>query len=196
MHRRTALTAVASTGVAAAAVLALAAPALAGADVVRAVGDVFRYTHAAAPVPPQATVPEGATARVHSVATPDGRTIVTLHVKGFAPSTEYGAHAHVNRCGDPTKDPAGMAAGGHYAHVPANAEMPPTHPAIANPQNEVWLDLTTNAAGTGHAKAVVDWQFRPQPTGRSVIIHERHTSTADGSHGVAGKRVACLDVDF
>ena len=193
MHRTTALTAAASTGVAAAAVLAIAAPALAGADVVRAFGSVVRYDH---PTTPPATVPEGASARVHSVATPDGRTIVTLHVSGFAPSTEYGAHAHVAPCGDPGTDPTGMAAGGHYQDVPASPSMPATHPAIGNPQNEVWLDLTTNAAGNGHAKAVVDWQFRPEPAGRSVIIHERHTSTADGSHGVAGKRVACLDVDF
>jgi Cu-Zn family superoxide dismutase len=195
MHRTTALTAAASTGVAAAAVLVLAAPALAGADVVRAVGEVFRYNTASTP-PPLATVPEGATARVHSVATPDGRTMVTLHVKGFAPSTEYGAHAHVKPCGNPVDDPAGMLAGGHYQHVQASPSMPPTHPAIGNPHNEVWLDLTTNAAGNGHAKAVVDWQFRPQPEGRSVIIHERHTSTTEGSHGVAGKRVACLNVDF
>lgn len=195
MHRRTARTAAASTGVAAAAVLALAAPALAGADVVRAVGDVFRYNLTASPAP-LATVPEGASAHVHSVATPDGRTIVTLHVKGFAPSTAYGAHAHVKPCGAPATDPAGTSAGGHYQHVPATLELPATHPAIGNPQNEVWLDLTTDAAGQGHAKAVVDWQFRPEPGGRSVIIHERHTSTADGSHGVAGKRVACLDVDF
>jgi Cu-Zn family superoxide dismutase len=195
MHRRTARTAVASTGVAAAAVLALAAPVLAGADVVRAVGEVFRYNLTASPAP-LATVPEGATAHVHSVATPDGRTIVTLHVQGFAPSTEYGAHAHVKPCGDPATDPTGAAAGGHYGHVPASPGMPATHPAIGNPQNEVWLDFTTNAAGQAHAKAVVDWQFRPEAAGRSVIIHERHTSTADGSHGVAGKRVACLDVDF
>ena len=195
MHRRTARTDAASTGVAAAAVLALAAPALAGADVVRAVGDVLRYNLTSTPAP-LATVPEGATARVHSVATPEGRTIVTLHVEGFTPSTEYGAHAHVKPCGDPAADPAGTAAGGHYQHVPATASMPPTHPAIGNPSNEVWLDLTTDAAGEGHAKAVVDWQFRPEADGRSVIIHERHTSTADGSHGVAGKRVACLDVDF
>ena len=71
-----------------------------------------------------------------------------------------------------------------------------TDPAFANPANEIWLDLTTDAAGNGRAKAVVDWQF---PSGRrpgSVIIHERHTSTGAGTAGVAGQRVACLTVPF
>jgi Cu-Zn family superoxide dismutase len=193
MHRSTAATAAASTGLAAAAALVLAAPALAGADVVRARAEVTRYLHDPAPL---ADVPGGATARVHSVARPNGTTVVTLHVSGFAPSAQYGAHAHVRPCGDPAVDPAGLAAGGHYQHVPATEAMPPTHPQIANPRNEVWLDLTTNPAGQGHAKAVVDWQFRPAEHGRSVILHEKHTSTVDGSHGVAGKRVACIDVDF
>jgi Cu-Zn family superoxide dismutase len=67
---------------------------------------------------------------------------------------------------------------------------------FANPQNEIWLDLTTDAAGNGHAKAVVDRPFPPGRRPGSVIIHERHTSTGAGVAGVAGQRVACLTVTF
>ena len=191
MHR-TAVTAAASTGLAAAAALLLAAPAIAGADVSRASGQVTRYAGQA----PIADAPVGASARVHSVATPEGRTIVTLDVTGFSPFSRYGAHAHVAPCGDPAVDPKGLAAGGHYQHLEPGPAQLPTDAALANPDNEVWLDLTTSRSGEGRAKAVVDWQFRPAPGGRSVIIHEMGTTTIGGKHGVAGKRVACIDVAF
>ncbi len=34
-----------------------------------------------------------------------------------------------------------------------------TDPAFANPDNEIWLDLSTDGDGNGSAQAVVDWQF-------------------------------------
>ena len=40
------------------------------------------------------------------------------------------------------------------------------NPSYANPGNEVWLDLVTNADGNGRAQTVVDWPFRPTATGR------------------------------
>jgi Cu-Zn family superoxide dismutase len=134
-------------------------------------------------------VPEDARARVHSVETGDGRTIVTLHVKGLRPFTEYGAHAHVNPCGS-----TGAAAGPHFQHI-VDPVPPSTDPTYANPDNEIWLDLTTNASGNGHAKAV-DWQFSSQRRAESVIIHEEHTATGLANAGVAGARLACLSVPF
>lgn len=134
--------------------------------------------------------PEGATARVQRVETADGRTIVTLDVSGMEPYAAYGAHAHVNACGS-----TGGAAGPHFQHV-VDPVTPSVDPAYANPQNEIWLDLTTNRAGEGRAKAVVDGQFAPDRRAKSVIIHEKHTMTESGSAGVAGKRVACLTVPF
>ena len=186
---RTVRTAAVTAALAGSAALALAAPA--HAAVVRAAGEVDRYPHTGAAVPPLAGAPEGATARVQSVRTGDGGTVVTLDVHGFEGLERYGAHAHLAPCGS---HPAGLDAGGHYQHVDATeAGKPRTDPAYANPENEVWLDLATNPEGHGRAQAVVDWQFRPAPQGRSVIIHEKPTSPADGT---AGKRVACLDVSF
>jgi Cu-Zn family superoxide dismutase len=160
--------------------LALAAPALAGSGA-HVADDLTSYA---------AAVPQDARAKVHSVETGDGRTIVTLHVKGMKPSTAYGAHAHTNPCGA-----VGAAAGPHFQHV-VDRVSPSVDPVYANPQNEIWLDLTTDAAGNGHAKAVVDWQFAPDRRAKSVIIHERHTSTGAGVAGTAGARVACLTVPF
>jgi Cu-Zn family superoxide dismutase len=160
---------------------AIAAPALAGSGTPVA-GDLIAYS---------AAVPQDARAQVHSVETGDGRTIVTLHVKGLQPSTEYGAHAHVNACSSST----GLAAGPHYQYD-VDPVSPSVDPAYANPHNEIWLDLTTDAAGNGHAKAVVDWQFPSERRASSVIIHQQHTATGPGNAGVAGARLACLTVPF
>ena len=177
--RRTRRTAVA-LALTAATGLVLASPAV--ADSRRSDGPLIRYGTA---------IPEGATADVHSVATSDGKTIVALHVRGFAPNTEYGAHAHVNACS--TTNP--LAAGPHFQNV-VDPVKPSVDPAYANPDNEIWLDLTTNPAGDGHAKAVVDWQFAPERRAKSVIIHVEHTHTGPNDSGVAGARLACIDMNF
>jgi Cu-Zn family superoxide dismutase len=158
-----------------------AVPALAAADRVRAEGPLVRY---------DTSVPEGAAARVQSVATSSGRTVVTLHVRGLQPDTTYGAHAHVHACGA-----TGGAAGPHYQHVVAPAgEAADT--AYANRDNEIWLDLTTDDEGNGAAQTVVDWQFRPDEA-NSVVLHQDPTAPGpDGAAGTAGPRLACLTVGF
>lgn len=181
MNRTTVRTTAISAGLAGLAGLALAGPALAGPGA-HVAGDLIAYSPA---------VPAGASAEVHSVETGDGRTIVTLHVTGLAPSTEYGAHAHVNACGPVS----GLTAGPHF-QFEKDPVSPSTDPAYANPDNEIWLDLTTNAAGNGHAKAVVDWQFAREDRPRSVIIHAEHTATGPDDSGMAGARLACLTVPF
>lgn len=119
-------------------------------------------------------VPAGATAHVDAVYTGDGRSIVTLHVSGLLPDKTYDAHAHVNVCGA-----AGADAGGHFQHDVA---------AGATNTNEIWLGFTTNAAGNGLARTVVEWQFTDRHA-QSVIIH-------DPAGAPANKRVGCLTVGF
>lgn len=158
-----------------------AVPALAAADRVRAEGPLIRYG---------TSLPEGAVARVQSVATSSGKTVVTLHVRGLRPDTDYGAHAHVSPCGA-----TGGAAGPHYQHVVAPAGHA-ADVAYANPDNEIWLDLTTDGEGDGAAQTVVDWQFRPSG-GNSVVVHALPTATGpDGAAGTAGPRLGCLTVGF
>lgn len=132
-------------------------------------------THSASPVVSYAPalVPPTATARVHSVVTGSGKTVVHLTVKGLLPNRTYGAHAHVAGCA------ATVQGGGHFMHDPA---------AGVNAANEIWLDLTTNAAGNARATAVQDWPLTPGHRPVSVILHERATDAA----GKAGSKLACL----
>ena len=160
------------------AALGIAAPAVAGSGA-HVAGEPVVYD--------ARLTPDGATAKVHSVETGSGRTIVTLHVTGLQPNRQYGAHAHVAQCGA-----TGGAAGPHFQFT----EGPATDPAFANPENEIWLDLTTDAAGNGRAKSAVDRPFPSDRRPKSVIIHERHTSTGADTAGTAGARVACLTVPF
>jgi Cu-Zn family superoxide dismutase len=174
------LTVVAAAATASA--LFVASPAIAGADRVRAEGELTRYDTDA--------VPEGARARVQAVYTAAGDSIVTLHLWGMAPNTPYGAHAHVNECGA-----TGSAAGPHFQNV-LDPVTPSVDPAYANPTNEIWLDLTTDADGNGVAQTKVPWQFSPTRRAMSVIIHVEHTHTGPTDSGVAGARLACLTVGF
>ncbi len=169
-----------AVGLTGAAVFA-ASPALAGADHARAGGPWTTYS---------ADVPTGATARVTAVYHAGGDTLITLHVKGLAPRSEYGAHAHVDPCGV-----TGAAAGAHWQHVP-DPVTPSVNPVYANPHNEIWLDLTTDEDGNGVARSRQDWQFAPGQAPRSVVLHAQRTSTMPGTAGTAGARLGCLGVDF
>jgi Cu-Zn family superoxide dismutase len=137
-----------------------------------------------------ASLPTGTLIRVAVTYPENGSMVVTLHVKGAQPGRDYGAHAHVAACGS-----TGTAAGGHFQFVPAPAGVASTDPAYANPANEIWLDLHTDALGNGSAHSTVAWQpgeRRPM----SVVIHANHTSSEPGTAGTAGPRLGCLTVGF
>jgi superoxide dismutase, Cu-Zn family len=183
-RRTAAAVALALTGLTLAAVAA-AGPAQASAAAVRAEGSfgvddgAFTYNPA---------VPVGARARVQAIYTSNGQSVVTLHVWGLQPDRHYGAHAHQNACG-----PLPADAGGHFQHIIGGA----ADPAFANPDNEIWLDLSTDADGNGSAQTVVGWQFTPERRAGSVVIHDRHTTHGvPGSAGTAGPRHGCLSVEF
>jgi Cu-Zn family superoxide dismutase len=136
-----------------------------------------------------ALVPVGSRVAVSS-ATGDDGTVVMLAVRGLMPDRRYGAHAHVESCGD-----TGDAAGPHFQNE-VDPVQPSVDPAFANPQNEIWLDLTTDSAGAGSATATVEWGFERNRRAKSVVIHEMGTATGPGEAGKAGARPACVDVEF
>jgi Cu-Zn family superoxide dismutase len=168
--------------VSAAALAAVPQASAAGGEVVRSSDDVVVYD--------AALVPDGATARVQAVYTGSGKTIVTLHVRGLVPNRAYGSHAHTNACGA-----TGLAAGPHYQYV-VDAVSPSTNPAYANPDNEIWLDFHTNAAGNATLQTVVEWQPHDTRRPASVILHIEHTHTGPTDSGVVGARLACVNVPF
>jgi Cu-Zn family superoxide dismutase len=119
-----------------------------------------------------------ATASVHVVHTGNGGTHVTLHVRNIdAPAgTTFGAHVHQHPCGS-----TGAAAGPHYQ----DADVTPVLE-----DREVWLDITVNDGGNGHAESVRPWSL-DESSPRSVIIHALPTAT----NGTAGARLVCIDLD-
>lgn len=132
-------------------------------------------------------VPVGAHAAVVSL--PTTGTTVLLGVRGLLPERRYGAHVHTRACG-----PAPTDAGPHFQHV-VDPVQPSVDPAYANPENEIWLDFTTDRRGNAFAVAAVDWRFAER-RGGSVVVHETHTHTTPGQAGTAGARLACITVPF
>lgn len=137
-------------------------------------------------------VPVGARVKVDAWYLPDGRTVVVLKASGLTADYEYGAHAHASACG-----PTGAAAGPHF-QFQVDPVAPSIDPAYANPDNEVWLDFTTDSQGRGWALAVQEWQPHADRRPGSVVLHIEHTHDgADGgAAGTAGARLACVSVGF
>ncbi|MDN5931914.1 MAG: superoxide dismutase family protein [Pseudonocardia sp.] len=136
-----------------------------------------------------ALVPVGSRGAVSSE-TGDGSTTVMLAVRGMEPERRYGAHAHTEPCGA-----TGDLAGPHFQNQ-VDPVQPSVDPAFANPENEIWLDLTTDESGAGSATATVPWAFERNRRARSVIIHAMPTATSPGEAGTAGARAACITVEF
>jgi hypothetical protein len=103
--------------------------------------------------------------RAQMVRTPDGKTIVSVHVTGLAPNTSYPAHVHQLPCGTSDAD-------GHYKNDPAGPAAPP---------NEIWPLFTTDDDGVGNGSAIVDWVAGA--TAQAVVVH------APG-----GLKIACADL--
>ena len=120
------------------------------------------------------------------------RTTVSLAVDGLVGNRSYAVHIHARQCGL-----SGADAGPHYQHTidpAAGPQNPSVDPAFANPQNEVWLDVSTDDAGRGNSQAQVPFGFTERPPG-SVVIHEAaRTATEPGKAGSAGNRVACITI--
>jgi Cu-Zn family superoxide dismutase len=140
-----------------------------------------------------AAAPAGAKLSVEASGSTDS-TEVRLEVEGLMPNRGYAAHAHAQPCG-----PTGDAAGPHFqsrVDPAAGPGRPSTDPAYANPDNEIWLDLRTDAEGDGEASAEVPFGFTDRAPA-SVVIHAAEaTATAPGQAGSAGGRLACLNVPF
>ncbi|MGH3988272.1 MAG: superoxide dismutase, partial [Pseudonocardiaceae bacterium] len=71
-------------------------------------------------------------------------------------------------------------------------QAPSTNPEYANPSNEIWLDVRTDAAGSGTSQTTVPFMFTDRAP-ESIVVHEAMaTATQPGQAGQAGARLACL----
>lgn len=96
----------------------------------------------------------------------EGKTTVRVEVQMLKPSTMYMIHVHDKPC-------AAANGGGHYKldyGVTAAVE-----------NNEIWLNLTTDAAGRADKTVVVDHVARAEA--QAIVIH-----AADNT------RLACIDL--
>ncbi|GAA4965369.1 superoxide dismutase [Pseudonocardia tropica] len=135
-------------------------------------------------------VPAGATVAV-TEAEQDGSTVTTLRVTGLLPNRTYGAHAHTKPC----TAASGADAGPHY-QFSEDPVTPSVDPSYANPMNEIWLDVTTDANGAGESTSTVPWVFPDDRRAEAVVLHEKPTATHAGHAGTAGGRPGCITVDF
>jgi Cu-Zn family superoxide dismutase len=135
--------------------------------------------------------PTGAAVTAVVVPSSNGSMTATLAVSGLLPNRGYAAHAHMNPCGA-----TGEAAGAHFENHQDPSVTPPaasTNPEYANPKNEIWLDVHTDAAGAGTATTTVPFILTGNRMPGSIVIHEAmQTETAPGHAGQAGARIACV----
>lgn len=137
------------------------------------VGDDNAFTY------DQAAVPVGSSVNIESEGE-NGRTTVTFNATGLAPNRDFGVHVHTRPCGPQPSD-----SGPHYqnnADPAATPEKPSSDPAYANPRNEIWLDVTTDAKGNAQSSTAVDWEFR-NGEANSVVLHAQRTMTGPGQAG-------------
>ena len=153
------------------------------------VSEIFQSGTGSAITYDESLVPAGARGAVQS-RSGEGTTTVMLAVRGLEPQRVYGAHVHTQPCGEQPD-----AAGPHFQYA-ADPVQPSVDPTFANPQNEIWLDLTTDETGASSAESTVAWTFPDDRRPKSVVLHAHQTSSEPGEAGAAGDRVACISVDF
>ncbi|MCG5212721.1 superoxide dismutase family protein [Streptosporangium soli] len=131
-------------------------------------------------------VPSGAMgeATIESTGT---ETESELFLEGMLPNRKYGAHLHVNACGEKPDD-----SGPHFRWE-ASPSASPNQPATR--ENEIWLDISTNGEGDGDAHATQPWALTKDRLPGSVVIHAKETTTTGPQAGQAGDRVACLTLN-
>jgi superoxide dismutase, Cu-Zn family len=113
--------------------------------------------------------PIGAAMTVAIIPSPDGFTRAKLAVSGLLPHRGYAVHAHTNSCGA-----IGDAAGPHFQNrvdPAATPRTPSNNPEYANPSNEIWLDVRTDATGAGTSDTTVPFVLTDRTPG-SIVLHE------------------------
>ncbi|SDK22899.1 superoxide dismutase family protein [Nonomuraea jiangxiensis] len=151
-------------------------PATPGTETTLTGGGEFTSADTSAIAYDRKLAPKGSQASVTAESTAK-ETRTSLVVEGLRPNRTYGAHLHAKPCGKRPDD-----SGPHFQH----------HPGQINPASEVWLDIKTNASGTGRSTARNEWALDPTKLPGSLVIHAKPTVTSGPKVGTAGDRVACL----
>ena len=123
-------------------------------------------------------------------------TTAEMTVSGLLPNRGYAAHGNVNAC-----SPNPAAEGPTYqnridpaVNPTAIGQQESTNPEYANPSNEVWLDVRTDASGSGTSRTTLPFVFTDRGPGAVVLYDAEVTNTAPGQAGQAGNPVACVSL--
>jgi Cu-Zn family superoxide dismutase len=131
--------------------------------------------------------PIGAAMTATVIPTSEGST-AELTVFGLLPNRSYMTYAYTKACGA-TADAAGRRFQNHLDPA-ARAQAPSTNPEYANPENEIWLAVRTDAAGAGNSRTTVPFVLSDRTPG-SFVVHDAVLSPTK-DEGTVGARVACL----
>jgi superoxide dismutase, Cu-Zn family len=134
--------------------------------------------------------PIGAAMTATVIPTSEG-SMAELTVFGLLPNRAYVAYAYTKACGA-TVDAAGRRFQNHLDPA-ASIRAPSTNHEYANPENEIWLDVRTDAAGAGNSRTTVPFILSDRTPGSFVVHDAAPIPTEDqGQGGKVGGRVACL----
>ena len=113
-----------------------------------------------------------------------------LTVLGLLPDRGYAVYAHDKTCGTTTS-----AAGERFQihrDPAATSAAPSTDPNYANPDNEIWLDVRTDDAGTGTSATTIPFVLTDRVPGSLVVYAGMHTPPNPAQAGNVGAPIACL----
>jgi Cu-Zn family superoxide dismutase len=133
--------------------------------------------------------PIGAAMTATIIPTSEGST-AQLTVLGLLPDRGYAVYAYNKACG-PTAGSAGTRFQNHLDPA-ATSSGPSTDPRYANPDNEIWLDVRTDDAGTGTSATTIPFILTDRVP-HSIVVHDdMHTPKNPGQATHPGARIACL----
>jgi Cu-Zn family superoxide dismutase len=133
--------------------------------------------------------PIGAALTATIIPTSEGST-AQLTVLGLLPDRGYTVYAYEKACG-----PTANAAGARFQNrrdPAATSSAPSTHPQYANPDNEIWLDVRTDDAGTGTSAATLPFVLTDRAPGSLMIYATMRAPQERARAGSIGSPVACL----
>src|SRR5262249_13063216 len=70
--------------------------------------------------------------------------------------------------------------------------VPSSNPEYANPTNEIWLDVRTDATGSGTSHTTVPFTFTDRGPGSIVVHDQQQTTPGTGQANETNDRGACL----
>ncbi|HEX6402087.1 MAG TPA: hypothetical protein VF003_02805 [Pseudonocardiaceae bacterium] len=133
--------------------------------------------------------PIGAAMTATIIPTSEGST-AQLTVLGLLPDRGYTVYAYDKACGA-TPGAAGARFQYHLDPAATSAALS-ADPEYDNPDNEIWLDVRTDDAGTGTSATTIPFVLTDRVP-RSFVVHDAMHTPKDPAHAAdTGARIACL----